>query len=112
LRVEERVFADPAEAHAALGPTFATRKLRDIALLEDAAVVEPLRVPSASRVGRGAAVPPRHLDIAFEHGVPVAINGVAMSLVELLESLETITGEAALTVLDRHISSPRDPQFA
>jgi argininosuccinate synthase len=112
MSVKDRVFADPSEAHAALGPAFAMRKLREIAALEDAAVVEPLRVPHASRAGRVAAVPPRHLDIAFEHGVPVAINGVVMSLVELLESLETITGEAALTVLDRYISSPRDPQFA
>jgi argininosuccinate synthase len=32
------------------------------------------------------------VDIAFERGVPVSVNGVAMPLVELISSLETIAG--------------------
>lgn len=33
---------------------------------------------------------PAHLAIAFEHGVPISINGVAMEPIELLESVATI----------------------
>jgi argininosuccinate synthase len=44
------------------------------------------------------------VDIRFEAGVPVAINGVEMNLTELLESIETITGEPALAVLQRAAS--------
>ncbi len=35
---------------------------------------------------------PAYVEIDFERGVPVATNGVAMSLVELIQSLETIAG--------------------
>jgi argininosuccinate synthase len=35
---------------------------------------------------------PAYVEIEFERGVPVKINGVAMSLVELIQSLETIAG--------------------
>jgi argininosuccinate synthase len=61
------------------------------------------------------AVDPIHLDIRFDDGVPVSINGVEMTLTELLESIETITGEPALGVLQRvgaAESRPADPQLA
>jgi argininosuccinate synthase len=48
------------------------------------------------------------VDVAFEDGIPVAVNGVRMALVELLESLEIITGESALAVLDRAIGRAED----
>ena len=35
---------------------------------------------------------PAVVDIDFERGVPTRINGVAMSMVELIQSLETIAG--------------------
>jgi argininosuccinate synthase len=35
---------------------------------------------------------PAHLEIAFEAGVPVAVNGVPMPLTELIESVTTIAG--------------------
>jgi argininosuccinate synthase len=41
------------------------------------------------------------IEIEFECGVPVAVNGVRMSLVELAESLSTIAGEHGLGRLDR-----------
>jgi argininosuccinate synthase len=107
----DRAFADPAAVEAALAPEFATRKLHEIAAIEHATLVVPAAVPQAVRAPRAPGVPPRHLDIAFEDGIPVAINGVPMSLVELLESLETITGEAALTVIERHLATLRAPQL-
>lgn len=33
---------------------------------------------------------PARLEIAFEHGLPVSVNGVAMTLTELIESVATI----------------------
>jgi argininosuccinate synthase len=39
--------------------------------------------------------------VAFEQGVPVGINGVRMSLVELVESLTTIAGGHGVGRLDR-----------
>jgi argininosuccinate synthase len=35
---------------------------------------------------------PAHVEIAFEDGVPVSVNGVPMRLVELIESVATIAG--------------------
>jgi len=43
---------------------------------------------------------PATLDLEFTNGVPVSLNGVAMPLVELLPSLETIAGSHGLGRLD------------
>lgn len=48
-------------------------------------------VSSASGPGRRRVLDtPAHLEVAFERGVPVAVNGVPMALAELLESVSTI----------------------
>ena len=41
------------------------------------------------------------VDIGFEKGIPVSVNGVAMPLTELIESLATIAGEHGVGRLDR-----------
>jgi len=43
---------------------------------------------------------PAMLDLEFAHGVPVSLNGIAMPLIELLPSLETIAGSHGLGRLD------------
>lgn len=43
---------------------------------------------------------PAFVEIGFERGVPVSINGVPMSLLELVESLTTIAGEHGVGRLD------------
>ena len=43
---------------------------------------------------------PAYVEIEFEQGVPVSINGVAMSLVELIQSLETIAGAHGVGRID------------
>jgi argininosuccinate synthase len=43
---------------------------------------------------------PAYVEIEFERGVPVAINGVSMSLVELISSLETIAGAHGIGRID------------
>ena len=48
---------------------------------------------------------PAFVEIQFEHGEPVKLNGIAMSLVELIQSLETIAGAHAIGRADRLDSS-------
>jgi argininosuccinate synthase len=108
------LFTDPAAAIPGLAAPFVAGKLQEIALTEQAMCVLPEHVHVARRPVR-PALDPIHLDIRFEDGVPVSINGVDMTLTELLESLETITGEPALVVLQRvgaAQSRPADPQIA
>jgi hypothetical protein len=40
-----------------------------------------------------AADVPAHIELAFDRGIPVAVNGIAMSLVELSESITTIAAD-------------------
>jgi argininosuccinate synthase len=43
---------------------------------------------------------PAYVELDFEKGVPVVINGVTMSLVELIQSLETIAGAHGVGRID------------
>lgn len=43
---------------------------------------------------------PAYVEVEFERGVPVAINGVSLSLVELISSLETIAGAHGVGRID------------
>jgi argininosuccinate synthase len=107
-----RTYADPTAAFAALAPAFAARKVEEIAALEHASALLPRDVAVASRSLPPSFTAPVHLDIAFEDGLPVAVNGVPMMLTELMESIETITGEPALYVLDREMTRSREHQIA
>lgn len=49
---------------------------------------------------------PATVAIAFEHGAPTRINGVAMPLAELIESLSTIAGEHGCGRLERVKNHP------
>lgn len=103
--VRSRAFAGPADVLVAASREFIERQLQAIAAMENATTVLPERLTVPSRTMSAAAIPPARLHIAFEDGIPVAVNGVAMSLPELLDSLETITGEQALAVLHREYGS-------
>lgn len=48
---------------------------------------------AARRPGAEAPDTPAYVEIAFERGVPAAINGVPMPLTELIESLSIIAGQ-------------------
>jgi len=50
------------------------------------------RVDAATRPRAEAPDMPAHVEIAFERGMPAAINGVPMPLTELIESLAIIAG--------------------
>ena len=97
--LRESSHADPQALWARCAAALASDTLRKIAAVEGARVVAPEPVAMAPR--RRPVVAPARLEIAFEAGVPVAVNGVAMTLPELMESLETITGEPAPCVLAR-----------
>ena len=92
---------DPQRAFATLAPPYVTRKLQELAAIEQAVCLPPDVIELPLRALVKAAVAPIHLDIRFVDGVPVSINGVDMTLTELMESIETITGEPALDVLQR-----------
>jgi argininosuccinate synthase len=47
-----------------------------------------------------------YVEIVFEHGVPVAINGVPMPLTEVIESLSVIAGQHGIGWL--HVGRPED----
>jgi argininosuccinate synthase len=95
------LFTDAAAAIPGLAAPFVAGKLQEIAVAEHATCVLPDHIHVVARPLLRPAVHPRFVNIRFEEGVPVAINGVEMTLTELLESLETITGEPALAVLQR-----------
>ncbi len=95
------LVTDPVAAIRGLAAPFVAGKLQEIALAEKAVCVLPEHVHVVPRPVSRPAIDPLYVNIRFEAGVPVAINGVDMTLTELLESLETITGEPALAVLQR-----------
>lgn len=94
-----RTFPDPHEAYRAAALAFLERQEERLAAMEGAVPVSTDGVPAVpaahthARAGR--------VDVAFADGLPVSVNGVEMALTELLESVETISGESALHVLDR-----------
>jgi argininosuccinate synthase len=109
------LFVDPANLLAQLAAPFVAGKLQEIAAVEHASCALPDQVPLRHRPLTTPACEPLHVDIRFEDGRPVAINGVDMTLAELLDSLETITGEPALAVLRRAFRdelTPRDHHIA
>jgi argininosuccinate synthase len=61
-------------------------------VLEDPAREPPEDIYLLTRSPAEAPDTPAYVELAFEKGVPVRINGVAMPLVELIQSLETIAG--------------------
>jgi argininosuccinate synthase len=60
--------------------------------LEDSWAEPPEEVYALTRAPAHRPETPACIELAFERGVPVAINGVAMGLTELVASLETIAG--------------------
>jgi argininosuccinate synthase len=43
---------------------------------------------------------PEHVEIAFEHGVPIALNGQALELVELIEAAAEIAARHGVGIID------------
>jgi argininosuccinate synthase len=92
---------DPTDAVRSLAREFVEREVRAIAHIEraDPLAAECPALPWMSRPDRYQTMGPAWVSISFADGMPTALNDVAMSLAELMESLETITGVAAFDVL-------------
>jgi argininosuccinate synthase len=106
------IIADPAHTVPQLATAFARKKLDEVARFEHADVCPPDHVLIARPPLVRPSNAPVHLNIGFEDGIPVSINGVPMTLGELMESIETITGESALCVLDREMTRSLSLQHA
>jgi argininosuccinate synthase len=61
-------------------------------VLEDPWNEPPEEIYALTKAPAGAPPAPAYVEITWHAGVPVAINGVEMPLVELIDSLETIAG--------------------
>jgi argininosuccinate synthase len=61
-------------------------------VLEDPWVEPPEEIFSLTKSAAAAPDIPAYLELVFEAGVPVAVNGVAMPLTELIRSVGTIAG--------------------
>ena len=94
-------LAEPGTVLPALARDFFEKKLREIADIERAAVTVPPHAAAPQPVRRARAAPagPAHVEIHFADGSPYAVNGIPMSLTELMESIETITATPAIEVL-------------
>jgi argininosuccinate synthase len=68
--------------------------------LEDPWCEPPEEIYLLTKSPADAPDTPAYVEIEFEQGVPVKINGVAMGLVELITSLETIAGAHGVGRLD------------
>jgi argininosuccinate synthase len=69
-------------------------------VLDDPWLEPPDDVYLLTRSPKEAPDIPAYVEIEFERGVPVAINGVTLSLVELISSLETIAGAHGVGRID------------
>jgi argininosuccinate synthase len=58
----------------------------------DGAAEVPEDVYTLTRAPKDAPNQPAYLEIEFDQGMPVRVNGIEMLLLEMLESLETIAG--------------------
>ena len=68
--------------------------------LEDPWQEPPAEIYTLTKSPADAPNTPAYVEIEFERGVPVKINGIAMSLVEIIQSLETIAGDHGIGRVD------------
>jgi argininosuccinate synthase len=101
-----------------LGNEFVSKSVCSIASIEEGQPVFA-GLPSIPRNIR-ARLPahgPAVIAVRFEDGLPTAVNGIRMTLTELIESIETISGHRALEVLslaygERDIAGGDEVTFA
>jgi argininosuccinate synthase len=68
--------------------------------LEDPWQEPPEEIYLVTKSPDAAPDAPAYVEIEFDRGAPVAVNGVAMGLVDLIQSLETIAGEHGVGRVD------------
>jgi argininosuccinate synthase len=85
-------FAGDPLVESDLVVRFVNDQLRTIAEIEGASIVERRGPVSIQRRMPAPVAGPVLLELAFSRGVPVAVNDVVMTLTELMESIQTISG--------------------
>jgi argininosuccinate synthase len=92
---------DPSSRIDDLAAGFVRQALKSIAALETAAMIEPdgVAVPWTARPAGLHAAGVASISLRFVDRSPVELNGIPMTLVEILESLETIARHPAADVL-------------
>ena len=68
--------------------------------LEDPWQEPPEEIYTLTKSPADSPSTPAYVEIEFEQGAPVKINGVAMALVEIIQSLETIAGDHGVGRVD------------
>lgn len=83
-----------------LGNEFVSKTVCSIASIEEGQPVFTA-LPSIPRriLAHRPAPGPAVIAVRFEDGLPTAVNGIRMTLTELIESIETISGHRALEIL-------------
>jgi argininosuccinate synthase len=69
-------------------------------VLEDPWVEPPEEIYSLTRAAQDCPNEPAYIEIEFDSGLPVRANGIDMSLLEMIESLETIAGAHGVGRID------------
>jgi argininosuccinate synthase len=69
-------------------------------VLEDSWIEPPEEIFTLTKSAAAAPDIPAYLELAFEAGVPVAVNGVVMPLTELIRSVGTIAGAHGVGRID------------
>jgi argininosuccinate synthase len=69
-------------------------------MLEDPWQESPEEIYTLTRAPRDCPDEPAYVEIEFASGVPVRANGIEMSLIEMIESLETIAGAHGVGRID------------
>lgn len=69
-------------------------------VLEDPWTEPPEEIYALTRSPTACPDVPAYVEVTFDRGVPVSVNGVAMPLVELIHSLETIAGAHGVGRID------------
>jgi argininosuccinate synthase len=112
LNPEIQVIAPPRRAAAPAGAsgccvdTNLWGRSIESGAIQDPWTEAPEDVFAITKAAPDAPNTPAHVEIAFEQGVPTAINGVPMALTELVESLTIIAGQHGVGRIDKIENRP------
>ena len=95
----KRTAGERSEAFAGLSAAFVAHTVRGIAEIENGRYEAAERVGGRTRIVRPPLTGPVTMALTVEGGEPVALNHIAMTPSELVDSLETIAGMPAIDVL-------------
>ncbi len=89
----------PAESQYRIDSNLWGRSI-ECGVLDDVWQEPPDEIYTLTKAAAEGPNQPAYVEIGFESGVPVAINGVSLSLTELIDSLTTIAGAHGVGRLD------------